>query len=178
MRPRPLSLAFATLLSILGPFAISCTVGQSNQGDDDGTGIDGGDDGSDGNTADCDPAVTEGLPAAHHNPGLACATAGCHAEPVGLNAPAYTAAGTVYVDVGGSAPVSGATVRLIDANDTEVVIVTASDGNFWTEQALVFPINAQASRCPDNVAMVSQITAGPVSCNASGCHGVMRLHVP
>jgi len=103
----------------------------------------------------------------------------------------FTAAGTVYDKLSlaaGAQGLSGVTIELIDANGTKVSVVTASLGaawNFWTDQALVFPLKVRASQCPadrqmsDPVAAGATLAAGGGNCSRVGCHDSnMIMHVP
>ncbi len=97
----------------------------------------------------------------HHNAGANCLT--CHTGTGA--APQWTAAGTLYADSAGSAPVAGATITLVDGAGKSVTIVTAQNGNFWTSEPLVAPLHPKASRCPSSAAMNGNAA---VACN--GCH--------
>jgi hypothetical protein len=124
-------------------------------------------------TGDCDDPVTSGLPSGKHNAGRDCLD--CHDGNGG--APHWTAAGTIYTAPTGGAALPGATIHLTDADGTEVVLVSAANGNFWTTEALTFPLHARASSCPDDRMMGGAIAQG--SCNQSGCHdSAMRISLP
>lgn len=124
---------------------------------------------------DCDQPVTDGLPSGKHNAGKACLS--CHDG--GGGAPEWTAAGTIYTTTAGAAPLPGATIHLVDADGNEVVVLTALNGNFWTSQALVYPITVRASRCPDTREMPGTLADTSANCNKSGCHDAdMRIALP
>lgn len=110
-----------------------------------------------------------------HNPGQACIA--CHA---GGEGPTFTLAGTLYADAAGTTPLAGATIVVTDATGATFDLVTHDNGNFWTNQAVTFPVRVAASRCPDTVPMVSAINAG--DCNVGGCHAAGapsgRIHLP
>ncbi|HWE30589.1 MAG TPA: hypothetical protein VHB97_21430 [Polyangia bacterium] len=124
----------------------------------------------------------------HHNSGQACLQ--CHdGNTAGANK--FTAAGTVYDKLAlasGAQGLSGVTIEITDAAGTKVSVVTASlgaPGNFWTDQALVFPLKVRASQCPadrpmtDPVAAAANVAAGGGNCNRTGCHdSAMIIHVP
>jgi len=124
----------------------------------------------------------------HHNAGMACLQ--CHdGNTAGANK--FTAAGTVYDKLSlaaGAQGLSGVTIEITDANGTKVSVVTASQGapgNFWTDQALVFPLTVRASACPadrpmtETVAAAANVAAGGGNCSRSGCHdSAMIIHVP
>jgi hypothetical protein len=120
----------------------------------------------DATTADAPPNNTNCIPAAtppgdgHHNAGANCL--GCH---TGNGAPRWTAAGTLY-NLAGTAPVAGATITLIDSANKSITIVSATNGNFWTTEALQMPLRVRASKCPSAVFMSMQAPAG--ACNS--CH--------
>jgi len=115
-------------------------------------------------------ALTAAPSSGHHNAGQACA--GCHD---GANATLWTASGTLYNAVSGGSAIAGATIVLTDANNQEVRIVTSSNGNFYTQTALAYPVTARASGCPNDVAMVSKAASG--DCNS--CHNsTLRVHLP
>lgn len=124
----------------------------------------------------------------HHNAGMPCLQ--CHdGNTAGANK--FTAAGTVYDKLSlaaGAQGLSGVTIEITDANGTKVSVVTASQGaagNFWTDQALVFPLKVRASQCPadrpmtDPLAANANVAAGGGNCNRTGCHdSAMIIHVP
>ena len=97
----------------------------------------------------------------HHYEGMACT--GCHN---GTTAVEFTSGGTLYADPGGSMPLSGFSVSIIDSDDTQIDAVSGLNGNFYTSTPLVFPAIAYVSACPDSVPMPIQLTVG--DCN--GCH--------
>jgi hypothetical protein len=104
-----------------------------------------------------------------HNKGQDCLS--CHAtgqDPL-LR---WTLAGTVWQDSFGTTPRTGATVTVVDARGLSLKLVTDVEGNFYTAQAVNFPITINASACPSTRAMVGKPTQG--SCNSSGCHDAGR----
>ena len=127
---------------------------------------------------DCEESV---LPngAGEHNPGLSCIVGGCH-DGNTADVPLWTLAGTAYTDINGTTPLAGGTVLYTDANGLEVKMVTAQNGNFYTSQAVAFPIQATASRCPNTLPMNTAIADNMGSCNAAGCHDIAgnRIYVP
>ena len=78
----------------------------------------------------------------------------------------FGAAGTAFVDYGGSDGLSGALVRITDANDTVVEMQTNSAGNFYTNRNLVFPIDAEIEVNGTVLAMAASVDVG--GCNS--CH--------
>ena len=107
----------------------------------------------------------------HHNAGQACL--GCHD---GNGGPRFTVAGTLYGAASGGGALAGATIEIIDAKGTTARIVTSSNGNFYTAQALTAPLTTRASGCPNDTPMQSKATG---DCNASGCHtSAMRIRLP
>jgi hypothetical protein len=120
-----------------------------------------------------DPQVSAGD--GHHHPGEDCLM--CHHQ--GGMAPPYTFAGTLFAASGGATPRAGATVHLIDALGTDVIVVSADNGNFWSIDLVTYPVVAFASLCPDVTPMLAPLDETDGSCNASGCHtSGFRLHVP
>jgi antitoxin (DNA-binding transcriptional repressor) of toxin-antitoxin stability system len=113
---------------------------------------------------------------ADHLGGDVCAN--CHN---GMAAPKWTIGGTLYSAAVGGAGVGGATIEITDANNTVVkMIPTASNGNFWTDANITFPIKVRAIRGAQTRAMVSTVAAADgASCNKAGCHDDMqRINVP
>jgi len=127
-----------------------------------GTADDGDPDGGTGPLACTDPVANVG--GGEHNPGQACIA--CHEIDDG---PRFTLAGTLYDSAAGTAPIAGATILVTDAAGTTAELVTQANGNFWTSEPLVFPVQVSASRCPDTAPMVGAVAA-PGDCNAGGCH--------
>jgi hypothetical protein len=125
-------------------------------------------------TPPCDPpAAAPGD--GHHNPGEDCLM--CHYQ--GGGGPPFTFAGTLYAASGGGAPLAAATLHLIDALGTDVVVTTQANGNFWSFDLVTFPVVAFASLCPDVKPMVTPLGDADGSCNRAGCHtSGFRLHVP
>ena len=111
-------------------------------------------------------------PSGHHNAGQECQ--GCHAP--GAGAPTFYVGGTLYSAVSGGAAVAGATINVTDANGQQVKIISATNGNFWTTTSLAFPLQVNASLCPNTVPMNSAVT-GNGACN--NCHNsTFRVHLP
>lgn len=111
----------------------------------------------------------------HHHPGEDCLM--CHHQ--GGLSPPFTFGGTAFLKSDGATAVAGATIHLIDAMGSDVRIVTATNGNFWSTDLVTYPVIAFASLCPTVTPMVTTIDATGGSCNASGCHtSGFRVHVP
>ena len=139
---------------------------------DDNTSPDGGDavDGAtatgDGATFACRNKITA-VGDGHHNPGQDCMGA-CHNH-------GFTLAGTIY---SGGATLSGASITIKDATNNTFDMVSQANGNFYTINALVYPITIVASLCP-NVATMSAPMTVKAGCNS--CHGggaQPRIHLP
>src|SRR5450432_320214 len=116
----------------------------------------------------CKNQVLTGLGSGHHNAGQDCLN-GCHNH-------GFTLAGTIY---SGGAALTGATVTVKDANGTTFDVVSQLDGNFYTTQAVTFPLTVYASSCPSMQPMVATVAAG--GCNKSGCHASNaqgQIHLP
>jgi hypothetical protein len=117
-------------------------------------------------------APTTARNSGEHNAGAACLD--CHQ---GGDAPKFTFAGTLFDAVTGGAGVAGATVEAVDAQGQLIRIVTSANGNFYTAQAVTFPLTVRASSCPSNLPMISKVQNG--NCNSSGCHAsAMQAHLP
>jgi hypothetical protein len=111
----------------------------------------------------------------HHHPGEDCLM--CHYQ--GGGGPPFTFGGTLFADSGGSQPVAGATIHLIDANGTDILVTSQTNGNFWSVDLVTFPVIAFGSLCPDVLPMVTPVRDTDGSCNKSGCHtSGFRVHVP
>lgn len=166
---------------ILFAFAAACDVGSvvsNNQAGPDGSVGGGGDSGGgsngSGSGSNCIP-VSANLPAAHHNAGQTCMTAGCHLTGnTGAGAPAFAVGGTLYRDPQGTNPYAGATITVTVAG-TKHTAVTASDGNFYISSALMTtPPSAgnqgttNASACPSTNAMTGALVDNGGNCN--NCH--------
>jgi hypothetical protein len=109
-----------------------------------------------------------------HNKGQDCLT--CHAT--GQNPLLrWTVAGTLWQDTFGTTPRGGATVTIVDGKGLTISLVTDVEGNFYTAQAVTFPLSVSASGCPSTKAMVGKPPQG--SCNTSGCHDAGRpIYLP
>jgi hypothetical protein len=103
----------------------------------------------------------------HHREGETCRS--CHGSTPLPGANTFTVSGTLYDGTGGGAPVGGVFVTVIDSNQNRIDMVSGTNGNFWTEQAVAFPLVTYASSCPDLVPMMQVVSDG--DCNAVGCHG-------
>lgn len=165
---------------------VSCKVGDTSSqgpgpsGDSDAAvaTADGGGDGVDAQAADPDCeelAAPNG--SGQHNPGLSCVEAGCHDG--GGEPPLFTLAGTLYLDQAGTTPLAGATLVFTDNNAVEIKLRTSSNGNFYTNQDIAFPIQAKASLCPNSLSMTAPIDQAMGNCNQAGCHVAgNRIYVP
>lgn len=119
-----------------------------------------------GSGSDCVDQVTMGLDTGHHHVGEDCQNS-CHNH-------GFTLSGTLY---NGNTGVSGATIIITDASNQKLSINSQMDGNFYTAQALAFPVSVVATMCPNTVPMVAQATQG--GCNRNGCHtSGMKIHLP
>jgi hypothetical protein len=111
----------------------------------------------------------------HHNEGKDCLT--CHNSGNTKGAPHWFVAGTLYDSATGTTPIAGATIELIDATGAKQQLVTAANGNFWTDQQVKFPVKVRASSCPDDSVMMQSDTSG--ACGKTGCHdSTNRIHLP
>src|SRR5262249_38156694 len=111
-------------------------------------------DGGTTNGLQCKNLVTAGLVSGHHNPGQDCQQ-GCHNH-------GFTLSGTLYT--AGGATLAGGTVTVKDAMGTTFDVVSQLNGNFYTANAVVFPVSVYASDCPAATRMVGTIPAGSGGC--------------
>lgn len=113
----------------------------------------------------------------NHNAGANCSSQNCHGGPGA--APNWTLAGTLYTDLAGTGVVAGGTLIFTDADNNEIQLVTASNGNFYTLEPVVFPVAVKASRCPNSLSMTAPIAENMGSCNQGGCHDSgKRIYLP
>lgn len=113
------------------------------------------------------PPPTDG----HHFPGQNCFQA-CHDH-------GFTLAGTLYTNATGNTAFPGATITVTDSTNKTIEIVTSANGNFYTTQALQFPVLTMASACPSAVRMTAAVAANGRACNS--CHvGATnnQMHLP
>jgi hypothetical protein len=181
MLPRLLPLLLAACHGSLDPRGQS-----SGLGDDDPAGPDAGEAaGADATPTGGDPVPDPGcVPiggangSGEHNAGLNCMTAGCH-DPGG-EGPTFTLGGTLYTSVAGTAPQPGALITVRDAANVELQLRTAQNGNFWTGQALTFPLTVAANGCPDVTPMIATVATTGAGCNTTACHDAAtnRIHLP
>jgi hypothetical protein len=122
--------------------------------------------------AACTPAQETTM--SSHNKGQDCLS--CHAT--GQNPLLrWTIAGTLWQDSFGTTPRAGATVTVVDARGLTLKLVSDVEGNFYTAQAVSFPLTVSASACPSNKAMMEKVPQG--SCNVTACHdGGRPIAVP
>ncbi len=98
------------------------------------------------------------------NPGMDCIA--CHARGEGPN---FTAAGTVFGDAHDAdrcVGVSGAVVKVTDANGQVLQATTGATGNFYLRGTLAFPVHAQVTYDGRTRAMV----AAQATADCAGCH--------
>ncbi len=108
----------------------------------------------------------------HHHSGEDCIVDGCHS---GNGGPVYTIGGTLFDISRGGSPVGGATVVVTDGNGMRLNLVTGSNGNFFSDQPVTYPLLVEASQCPHVNHMVSLSNQG--GCNQGGCHGSLDIRV-
>lgn len=170
-----------------GPFWLALSIAAlawpACGGDEDGSGdpVDASEDGAEPADAEVNGADDAGVDAAPncipeqtptvspHYSGRDCMD--CH----GISARDFTAAGTVYTDAWGTAPVAGATVVLEAPDGSEVYAITADNGNFSTAEPLAASFSKRVTRCPYDVLAESPVSSG--ACNS--CHTAgNRIHLP
>lgn len=110
--------------------------------------------------SNCKDKVTT-VGSGHHNPGQDCQQ-GCHNH-------GFTVSGTLFATSTSTTPVVGASITVKDAMGVTFDMVTQANGNFYTANAMTFPVTVIASMCPSTHAMAGSI-AGNSGCNKSGCH--------
>jgi len=73
----------------------------------------------------------------------------------------------------------------VQANGQKIQIATCNNGNFYTSQAVTFPITVRASQCPSDTSMRAAVQTGQGgfnSCHSSaatrntGCSGDPTAH--
>ncbi len=124
-----------------------------------------------GTTLPCENQVSPAPALGHHEPGKSCFQS-CHNH-------GFTVAGTLYNNASGNSAFPGATITVIDTNNKTVKMVVNTNGNFYTREALAFPVLTLASSCPSAVKMVASSPDG--NCNAGNCHpGAtnQQIHLP
>ncbi len=177
----------AVLASLMALQACDPGVYEPGVGDDDappetpdaalgsGAMADGGTLGPDAAALACETGIAQ-VESGEHNPGQPCQL--CHGA--GGDAPRFTLGGTLYTSSAGTARLPGATIVVIDANNVVHKLPSAQNGNFWTTEAITFPVTVHASLCPDTRPMISPVADG--DCNAGGCHDSAapsgRIHLP
>lgn len=107
-----------------------------------------------------------------HHPGEDCQGA-CHNH-------GFTFGGTLFAAANSTTPLVGATITVVDAAGKTLDVVSQRNGNFYTSQAIAFPVTVTASLCPSVAPMVTKVTATLDGCNKGGCHvagatGVIHL---
>ncbi len=123
------------------------------------------------NNLPCKNIVSPAPTLGEHNPGKSCFQS-CHNH-------GFTLAGTLYTNATGNTGFAGATISIVDAQNKTLDIVVNSNGNFYTRQALSFPVLVLASACPSAVKMEGSTPNG--QCNAAGCHvggTSSQMHLP
>ena len=151
------------------------TGGGNGTGGGKGDGGGGGMDDAGTPRADCVNRVTaDNLADGHHNPGQNCIT--CHNGNI-ANAPKYYISGTLYDSVTGGAAYAGGTITWTDKNGLKGQATVMANGNFYVEDAVVFPIQVKTTSCPTTTPMVGAVLDGQGSCNS--CHNsTMQIHIP
>lgn len=123
------------------------------------------------NNLPCENFVSPVPQNGHHESGKSCFQS-CHNH-------GFTVAGTLYTNATGNTAFGGATITIIDANNVTKKLVVNSNGNFWTREAVTFPVLTLASSCPSAVQMNASSPDG--NCNAGGCHpggSQQQIHLP
>jgi hypothetical protein len=104
----------------------------------------------------------------HHNTGKSCFQA-CHNH-------GFTLAGTLYTNATGNTGFDGATITITDSNNKTIDVVTHQNGNFYTSEALAFPVLVLASSCPSAVQMTLASATGDCnSCHVGATNDQMHL---
>ena len=114
---------------------------------------------------ECAPGVSGcGGEGADMLPGSDCVS--CHQRGGADEAPSWSAAGTLFADLDGSAGVRSARVIITDSLGTEESLTTTSSGNFYTNARLVPPLSARVEFEDRTVEMAATVDTG--ACNS--CH--------
>jgi hypothetical protein len=101
--------------------------------------------------------------------GLGC-LGNCHKDGADQG-DAYTLAGAVYDTLGdGGDAVAGAHVFVTDATGKSLDLITSATGEFFTAEALQFPVKTLATGCPGRLPMISMATGN--------CNGGAACHTP
>ena len=114
-----------------------------------------------------------GVGSGYHFPGTNCFAA-CHDH-------GFTFGGTIYSNIKGAKPLSGATITLVDASGKSLDVVSQANGNFYTSEPIAFPLVVTASLCPGARTMRAKLTEKMIGCNRTECHTVPaegRIHLP
>lgn len=111
----------------------------------------------------CDPGSCGGE-GANMLPGSDCLT--CHTPGGAEEAPTWTAGGTAFADIDGTAALAGAIIRIFDADGNTVELTSNSVGNFYSSQALTPPLTAELEL--DGV--ISSMSREIDEANCNSCH--------
>ena len=119
----------------------------------------------------CENTIANPTIDGRHNTGQSCFQS-CHNH-------GFTIAGTLYTSPTNNTGFKGATVSVTDNNGVVKKLVVAANGNFYTKEAVTFPVLVIASACPSAVKMNNSTTNG--DCNKAGCHNATagaQMHLP
>jgi hypothetical protein len=113
-----------------------------------------------------------------HNAGQDCMR--CHTNGGG-DAPQLSFGGTLYDGAGN--PVAGAEVRLVDANNSAIVVHTASNGTFYQRGGgFSAPAHVGVRDANDSADMFSALQSNGGACSSCHCTGtgctVSAVHLP
>ncbi|MBI5186431.1 MAG: carboxypeptidase regulatory-like domain-containing protein [Nitrospinae bacterium] len=145
------TLAFLVLLAFLA-VGIQTAFGENGE---NGGGGEGGDDST-------------------HKAGQDCMASGCHPSTGGEKP--FTVGGTVYMDPDGLAKLTGATVKIVDANKKTITLASDSIGNIYQRTkygTITYPYTVSVSYQGREVKMLTLAQHG--SCNAVNCHITGRV---
>ncbi|RME01024.1 MAG: hypothetical protein D6812_08750 [Deltaproteobacteria bacterium] len=78
----------------------------------------------------------------------------------------FTAAGTIFRDLQGSAPAAGVTIEITDADGNVIQLTSNAAGNFFTEEPITFPASVVARKGDQEMIMSIPVPQG--GCNT--CH--------
>jgi hypothetical protein len=123
-----------------------------------------------GNTLPCENVIVPSPTNGNHFPGQSCFQ-NCHNH-------GFTLAGTLYTNSTGNSGFEGATITITDSNNVTLKLVTAVNGNFYTRQALTFPVLTMASACPSAVRMTLAVAESGRACNSCHASGPNQMHLP
>ncbi len=91
----------------------------------------------------------------------------------------FTVAGTVFATSLGGGGVSGVTVRVTDAGGAVIEMSSNSAGNFFTSEAITFPVTAEVERGGEVLEMAASVESADCNtCHSCGGSAGAKLFAP